>query len=63
MNVDTVESLVSLAFFAGATLVGLPVGLLLGSLVRSSPPLDLPSRRESMASEERRELARTRGGR
>lgn len=60
MAVDNVMNLVSLAFFAGATLVGLPVGLLLGATVRSSPPPDLPSRRESMAREE---LARTRGGR
>jgi hypothetical protein len=51
MNVDTVESLVSLAFFAGASLIGLPVGLLLGATVRSSPPAELPSRRESRRRE------------
>lgn len=47
MNVDEVIKLVSLALFAGAALVGLPVGLLLGALVRSPPSPPLPSRRAS----------------
>ncbi len=46
MSVDIVEGLVALAFFAGAGLVGLPIGLLLGATVRSTP-LALPSRRDS----------------
>lgn len=54
MAVDIVEGLCSLAWFTGAA-QGLALGLVLGHFVRSSDSI--------RASEERRELARTRGGR